>query len=1098
MSYARKPLQILGGGWNILPPVDKVPVTDLLLAQNFRSDSLGRLVTRPGYPTIFDIGGAGIAHSASSGGGFGSPLYVGVNADLTPTSSSVYCNGVEIALGFDGNRIGFASQNGYMWIMNRGQQVRHSAGAGTEPWNLTAPPASPTVSVAGSFTVVANATFAIALTGNPNFLQYITIAGNSYSVLEGTLTAAQVAQTLATLAAMDPNCSVTYPGTGVILTVAPILQSTTITVSTPGITAVLSYNPPTDVPNGTYQYYVTFQSADETLESNPSPVAASITTTGPQSIAVTIPLTDAPTDARVGFVNIYRTGGTQLSAYRVGQVASTSSSPATAFLDNVPDLQATNDGLVMPTQNDPPPKASGIIGPFFSILFAWSTAAHKNRLFFTQPNLPQYWRGSNDEQVGDWVDVGADDEAIVWCTLHANLVVIYKERSIWIIIGSSPSTATLECIYDGLGLTGQFALAPAGQIDYFICPNGLALFDMSQVHVLSGNITPLFNQSITNAGPLTPPGSILPGTAFNSTSTAVYAIALGHAMGRLYISYAELGGTFNLLVFDEGPEPERNAYLAAQRSGRWFYSRNAVANTLGFFGFYFDGVSMIGLTGAPGEAAQGFGLSDFRSFLTSDPGAVPIEFVYGSHYEDCGLPENDKVWLEVAIDYECSGALSGGAAQVYAAFNAGNIGPVLLGTLVVGARSTATFMCKLLIGAKEDGYLARNMAIVIDGEVIGQFTLHNVYLYYYEEARLGLVASTLPTDLGVGKVKECKELELDINTYGQTVGAPILSDLPGNALAVRATAAPATTGGRAILKFPFATMTGLLYQVTLLGGPFRLYSVRLLMRVIGVFVEGYESTAGFVWDSMQIALANGEVATLDSLRFEMQMGGACTVQLFTDLPGEAFASRGVYSLGGAAAGRAWVKVPLPPGIEARSVQVQVIGNSGYRIYKAQVRSGNVGRYLTVTTPDLRQDAFNMSLEFDFATERRKMYKRLEIDLRADGNVGLEVLTDQDGAAIASVFNVVLMTPLGRQTLLIPLTPGIRGRLLRILLNGPSAARIYKIRAWARTVGDPKAAWGWEEVPLEASDVLPSWQDLIVQETSPEWTLVDVPFEVSDG
>ena len=154
-----------------------------------------------------------------------------------------------------------------------------------------------------------------------------------------------------------------------------------------------------------------------------------------------------------------------------------------------------------------------MIGPHFSRLFAWSTALHKNRLFWTPPNLPQYWPGANDEQIGNWVDVGLDDEEIVWCTTHTNLLVIYKERSIWMLIGSDPGTAQLEQAYDGMGLAGQFALAPAGQIDYFVAPNGLHLFDMSQVHTISGQILPLFNQEVVNEGPLTPPGNVLPGPA---------------------------------------------------------------------------------------------------------------------------------------------------------------------------------------------------------------------------------------------------------------------------------------------------------------------------------------------------------------------------------------------------------------------------------------------------------------------------------------------------------------------------------------------------------------------------------------------------------
>ena len=142
MSYERKSLQILSGGYNALPPVDKIPITDYLLAQNWRSDALGKLVSRPGYPRKFTIAAAGLAHSAASIGGINNAYYVGCNSGVSNPIGSVYYNGALIGTGFDGRRIAFASQNGFMYIMNRGKQGRHSVAGGFQPWNLTPPPAS--------------------------------------------------------------------------------------------------------------------------------------------------------------------------------------------------------------------------------------------------------------------------------------------------------------------------------------------------------------------------------------------------------------------------------------------------------------------------------------------------------------------------------------------------------------------------------------------------------------------------------------------------------------------------------------------------------------------------------------------------------------------------------------------------------------------------------------------------------------------------------------------------------------------------------------------------------------------------------------------
>jgi len=1059
-------------------------------------------------------------------GGAASPYFVGTNNGIFNPTGSLYYGGAFVATGFDGNRLGFASQNGMMWVMNRGAQGRYnpvagSASSGWFPYGLTPPPASPAGVGVSTPASVTSVTYGYAPVGNSNYVHFLTIAGVTYSLIEDGITDPDaMALQIALLAGADPNCSVTYPGTGNLITVAPILTNLLIPVSASdgnGPANLLISGTPV-LPNGTYRFYLTFQSTDFSVESNPSPPSPPVVVAN-GAITVTIPALDAPTDTRVGFINIYATGGTLSAAYRVGQVASTVAAPATTFPDSIADLQATQNGIVMSIVNGLPPACSGIIGPQFSQLMAFSTVANPNRVYYTQPGLPQYW--NTDPQVGDFFDVGLSGEAIVWATIHANLTVFYKERSIWILIGS-PLTGQLEQMYEGAGLCGQFALAPAGQVDYYISANGLCLFDMTESHVLSGNILPLFNQNLANSGPLTTPGSVMPGSFFNSRSTACYAIALGHAMGRLYIAYAEnslgsvtTGGpdagaaaSYNLLVFDEGPEPERNAYLASQRPGRWFYHRNAIANTVGgFFGFFFDGTNMIGLSGVGAGAAQGFSLADFRTFAGTDPGNVPITCVYQSHFEDCGMPQIPKVWLEVVIDIETI-AVGG---TIYVAFNNGvganvqdsdeppnSYSPAL--TAIGGFGTTARRSISYALPG--GGIEALNMSVALLANAAAGTIIHNVYLYYYEEARLAILATTLPTDLGIGKVKQCKELQLDIDSTGGTVQVTIMSDLPGNALATRQSPVVAENS-RGVFKYPFAITEGFLWKLIFYGPSyFRLYSARMLVRVLGVFVEGYESAAGFLWDSMQQDLGDAGEKTFDALRFEMDADGPVSVTMLTDLPGEQFAPRGSFALTTAASTRAWVTVPLPPNglanqnaIEGRGIELQVLGPSAYRLYSVQARWSKLGRYLCALPPDGLADAFN-TLEFDYDSERRKMFKRLEIDLRADGVVNMSVITDQDGDKLAAVYAPQLVTPNGRTTVLVALPPGVRGRLMRLLLSGPAPARIYKIRVWARDVGDVKAVWEWREFPIEPSAVLPSWSSLIVEETPPTWQLVDIPFEIS--
>jgi hypothetical protein len=235
----------------------------------------------------------------------------------------------------------------------------------------------------------------------------------------------------------------------------------------------------------------------------------------------------------------------------------------------------------------------------------------------------------------------------------------------------------------------------------------------------------------------------------------------------------------------------------------------------------------------------------------------------------------------------------------------------------------------------------------------------------------------------------------------------------------------------------------------------------------------------------------------------MEASGVSSVTLSTDLPGEVPTAHGTYGLTAAVMSRAWVIVPLPAGIEGRSVRLQTTGAADYRLYRVQVRHGHIGRYLAGVTLN-GNEAFN-TLEFDLQSERIHMFKRIEVDLRADtgGSVTMNVITNQDGSQLATLYTTDLATPNGRQTLLTILPPGVRGRLLRVQLTGPVAARIYAIRVWARTVQDKDAsasAWRWLDFPLESSDVLPVWLDILQppDDTSNQWTWVDLDMSVTDG
>ena len=1145
MGYVRKEIQLLGGGFNIYPPADKVPITDYLLAQNWRVDRYGKLVSRWGYPLKFTIPGATFAHSGACAGGVEGDYYIAANTGSGSNPCAVYFDpdhtSIVVVSGLSGQRVGMIEMNGWMWIMDTSVQGRYSPspGPGYHAWGI-APP-----------------------------------------------TSGQEASFAAAAGSADP--------TG---------------------------------PNGTYTFYATYETSDQSYETNPGPITPSVTVALQDVNFTGIPVSTDPLMTG-GTVNIYAIGGTLEEAYLVTSVAN----GTTTGVWNTNDLFVTDNGQILAITHDAPPAGAGLVGPYFSRLYTWVG----NRLYYTPPGQPQYW--NTDPTLGDWVDVGQDGENIMWCTAHPGVLLIYKERSIWYLAGD-PTTGTLQGMEDGSGLVSAFAVVAAGAFDYFVAPGSLRRCNpnLGRTEDISENLRPLFTTQSINSGPLTPPGNIIPGPLQGVTSLDCYAIALGYAMGKLYVSYGENATSGTAAV----------TLIYSEVDKRWLYHRNGMSLDR-FHGFLFDGIMMQGLSGTTSGSAEatGHNLDDFRVWYTQDEkssmASSNIECVYQSHFEDVGMPDNDKCWLEVVVDYVLN---SGNTATVYAYYNVAGSPSVTLGTITgTGTRKQTSFT----LGT--DGTLARNISISIDCVASAQVELHNVYLYYYLEARLALSAATIPVDLGSAAVKQCKELMLDVDSSLGAVDVNLYSDLPGNALTVRQTPVVAAGTGRAILKFPFAVTEGFLWRIALTAatsGRFRLYGARLLMRPVGIYVEAYESAAGFVWDSMQLSFESGithitrafaialtatPIKRYREISFEIEtFNSNVTLTFLTDLPGNAMASRMTFTINTGTAGRRFVRLPLPAGtnapIEGRLCQLQTSGSSKYIIYDAAVEVLAVGIYIEayeaaggavydsretdfgsvkakecreieldiettgVITATLYSDlpspyqmasiftnaavsttgrqkimlplttstapfvwplgrlfrliltgsnAFRLygakvklrevgtyltgdeasatpagvwdSTPLDLGTERFKDFKKLEFEIQTDAACTLILYTDQNGA-IAQQFTTTINTGGLRETVKIPLTPGIRGRLVQVEIAG-AGVRIFAGRIWWRAMNEPKAVWAWAPLPVEPTPPQWSWQAfpvaatgdgnpaqwfwakvLSVTETPAEWTWIDVPFEVS--
>jgi hypothetical protein len=142
MGYVRQKIQILNDKFSLADPPDKLPRTSLQLAQNWRVDRTGKLVSRWGYPRKYSIAAAGYAHTSANCGGDESDYYTACNVTTgfgNPCSVYYNANPTPIVTGLSGYRVGFAAMpiDG-MYIMDRAKQGYYDTST-YYTWGIAAP-----------------------------------------------------------------------------------------------------------------------------------------------------------------------------------------------------------------------------------------------------------------------------------------------------------------------------------------------------------------------------------------------------------------------------------------------------------------------------------------------------------------------------------------------------------------------------------------------------------------------------------------------------------------------------------------------------------------------------------------------------------------------------------------------------------------------------------------------------------------------------------------------------------------------------------------------------------------------------------------------
>ena len=817
---------------------------------------------------------------------------------------------------------------------------------------------------------------------------------------------------------------------------------------------------------GSYQWYVTFYNGTTGAESNPSPASLD-EITGQSSLDITFGggangqggsagvLLPISTDPQVTARNLYRSGGTLGQAY---QVLTISDNTTVGVTDNLSDADATTLGIAMPIDHDPPPAAAGIAGPYFSRILAWGSAANPNRFWWTKPDQPSFFPGSANPGIGQWADVGDDQEAILRIVCHTRLAIIYKERSIWRLIGD-PDTGTLEQTKATLGILGPMAVVNGGSVDYVGTVDGVQKFDFDNLTKLSQRLQPMFQNVVTQIGGIASPAVAI--QPINQAAWSTCAMALVN--GTLYFAFPDLGNArpSNTLVYHvESDRWGTAVYGGASGSGGFaFASFFYPVNTNDFWGGDYGGIGVLE-TG------------------TTDGAGVAIWLAWQSAYYNQSFPDNDKVYTSLVIDFA---AVSGDRIEVYLYPNNGRDAAVDLGTLVGDGTGRSTM--EFSIGDDDSpGLEAKNISVRLESSALGEVVIYSIILYYYVEAREASLVSTIPLDLGSNKVKQFKELQLDIDASEGACEAVFSTDLPDNVIEAQETLEIPMGAGRRNYQLPFTELPceGRLLQLTVAttAGPyakFRLYSARVLMRVMGTYIEGHEGWLGFVWDSQEhdfssalthiprgvlIALHSNPIKQSRELELDIETReGVVDVQLLTDLPGNAMTRR--FTTTATAPGRRIVRLPLPqaqptgPGeIEGRLYQLKLASSGTYVLYGARIEILPVGIYL-----EAYEDAGGAiydSREQDFGSQKSKDGRELQLDIQTDaGGVTVKLYGDNGTLRFSGTVDTTLTTT-GRRKVNLAIATTIPGvdysRLWQLVITGTNAFRLYNAALRLRAVG----------------------------------------------
>lgn len=365
------------------------------------------------------------------------------------------------------------------------------------------------------------------------------------------------------------------------------------------------------------------------------------------------------------------------------------------------------------------------------------------------------------------------------------------------------------------------------------------------------------------------------------------------------------------------------------------------------------------------------------------------------------------------------------------------------------------------------------------------------YVEAYESAA-GYIWESGVVDLGTDLIKEARALNLRIHADAP-VNAVIETDMPGNALATRATKIAPASATERFVPLPLTGVEGRLWRLKLTStGAYRLFGASLEVRAVGTAIGATEAADGAIWDSGEQDLGDERVKEFERLRLHVNTEGPVIADIYTDLSGEGMALRHTltFDTGVTTSGERIIEEDLPFRTEGRLIRVVLRGAPGFpltsewRLFSAAVGFRGVGVYLDAGRVFRTQDS-------DLGDERVKLLKELQAIVDCDGVGTLRLYTELPSGEMALQHTAATPATVGRKPVKLRLPGGIQGRLIRLEFESASPCRLLTLRARVKPIGDA-GGWVWVDFPITPSDQVRNFAALSVRPSPPEYSTVELP------